>query len=137
MADKANDIRQEIKRGRQEIIDTRAAIPGTRTALENRVQSTIDRVNHAFDLCYQFKKHPWFMFGGSVLLGYWVRRQAAIRRQPSESNPSSPPQHSSEIRNQPNVDFSAIKGAAYGALASTLWSLAKLVPPLWDKQRKQ
>lgn len=139
MADKANDIRQEIKRGRQEITDTRAAITEKLTILENRVQGTIDGVKHTFDLRYQFKQRPWFMFGGSVLLGYMVGRQAAVTHKPSESTPSCPPQHSirGEIRNQLNADLAAIKGAAFGALVSTLWSLAKqvLLPP--KEQRPQ
>lgn len=139
MADKANDIRQEIIRGRQEITDARAAITEKLTTLENRVQGTIDGVKHTFDLRYQFKQRPWFMFGGSVLLGYMAGRQAAVTKKPSESTSSCPPHHSigGEIRNQFNADLAAIKGAALGALVSTLWSIAKRVLLPREEQRKQ
>jgi hypothetical protein len=52
VVDKADDIRQEIKKGRQELADTSSAITEKLLILEDRVQETVDAVKHTFDLHY-------------------------------------------------------------------------------------
>lgn len=100
MADKADNIREEIKKGRQDIADTRSAIREKLAILEDRVQETVETVKHTLDLHYQMKQRPWLMFGGSLLVGYRLGR-----------------------RN----DLATIKGAAFGVVISTLWAMAKQV----------
>ena len=78
MADKADDIRQEIKKGRQEIADTCSGITEKLAILEDRVQETVDGVKHTFDLHYQVKQRPWLMFGGSLLVGYMLGRRGNV-----------------------------------------------------------
>jgi hypothetical protein len=137
MADKADDIRQQIKKGRQDIADTRSAITEKLGILEDRVQETVDGVKHAFDLQYQVKQRPWLMFGGSVLVGYVLGPRgggsSAAADTPSEPFAHAQPQQSivSEVRNQVKNDLATIKGAAFGAVISTLWAMAKqvLLPP--------
>jgi hypothetical protein len=137
MADKADDIRQEIKKGRQDIADTRSAITEKLGILENRAQEAVDGVKHTFDLHYQVKQRPWLMFGGSVLVGYMLGPRgggsSAAADTPSEPFAHAQPQQSivSEVRNQVANDLATIKGAAFGAVISTLWAMAKqvLLPP--------
>lgn len=137
MADKTDDIRQEIKKGRQDIADTRSAITEKLAILEDRVQETVDAVKHTFDLHYQVKQRPWLMFGGSLLVGYTLGRRGGVSSttvdKSSEPSSHAQPQQSivSEVRNQVKNDLATIKGAAFGAVISTLWAMAKqvLLPP--------
>jgi hypothetical protein len=137
MADKADDIRQEIKKVRQDIADTRSAITEKLAILEDRVQETVDGVKHTFDLHYQVKQRPWLMFGGSLLVGYTLGRRGGVSSttvdKSSEPSSHAQPQQSivSEVRNQVKNDLATIKGAAFGAVISTLWAMAKqvLLPP--------
>jgi len=140
MADKADDIRHEIKKGRQDIADTRSAITEKLAILEDRVQETVNGVKHTFDLHYQVKQRPWLMFGGSLLVGYtlgdWGGGSSTIADTSSEPSSHAQPQQSivSEVRNQVKNDLATIKGAAFGAVISTLWAMAKQVLPLPDRQ---
>jgi hypothetical protein len=137
MADKADDIRQEIRKGRQDIADTRSAITEKLGILQNRAQDAVNGVKHTFDLHYQVKQRPWLMFGGSVLVGYtlgdWGGGSSTIADTSSEPSSHAQPQQSivSEVRNQFKNDLATIKGAAFGAVISTLWAMAKqvLLPP--------
>jgi len=137
MADKADDIRHEIKKGRQDIADTRSAITEKLAILEDRVQETVNGVKHTFDLHYQVKQRPWLMFGGSLLVGYtlgdWGGGSSTIADTSSEPSSHAQPQQTivSEVRNQFKNDLATIKGAAFGAVISTLWAMAKqvLLPP--------
>ena len=140
MADKADDIRHEIKKGRQDIADTRSAITEKLAILEDRVQETVNGVKHTFDLHYQVKQRPWLMFGGSLLVGYtlgdWGGGSSTIADTSSEPSSHAQPQQTivSEVRNQFKNDLATIKGAAFGAVISTLWAMAKQVLPLPDRQ---
>ena len=137
MADKADDIRQQIKKGRQDIADTRSAITEKLGILEDRVQEAVDGVKHAFDIHYQVKQRPWLLFGGSVLVGYMLGPRGDGSRATADTS-SEPFAHAqprqsivSEVRNQVRNDLATIKGAAFGAVISTLWAMAKqaLLPP--------
>jgi hypothetical protein len=137
VADKADDIRQEIKKGRQDLADTSSAITEKLGILEHRVQETVDAVKHTFDLHYQVKHRPWLMLGGSLLVGYTLGRRGGLSSPTADmsSEPSSharPPQSiASAIRHQIKDDLATIKGAAFGVVISTLWAMAKqvLLPP--------
>jgi len=140
MADQADDIRQAIKKGRQDIADTRSAIAEKLTVLEDRIQKTVNGVKDAFDPHYQVKQHPWLMFGGSLLVGYTLGHRGNVSGTtadaPSEPATHAPPHQSGEsaIRSQVKNDVATIKGAAFGAIISTLWAMTKqmLLPP--DRQ---
>jgi hypothetical protein len=137
MAVEEDDIRQEIKKGRQELADTRSAITEKLLILEDRVQETVDAVKHTFDLHYQVKQRPWLMFGGSLLVGYTLGRWGGVSSTTADMScePSShaqPPQSIvSAVRHQIKDDLASIKGAAFGVVISTLWAMAKqvLLPP--------
>jgi hypothetical protein len=136
MADKTDDIRQEIKKGRQEIADTRAAITEKLTILEDRVQETVDGVKHSFDLHYQVKQRPWLLFGGSLLLGYLLgprggSSSATDDRRESFARAQAHPGMVADVRNQFKSEITTIKEAVFGAVISTLWAMAKqvLLPP--------
>jgi hypothetical protein len=94
MARKADDIRQDIKGTRQDIHDTRLAmteklemmeerarqtIEGVQSSVEDIVQkvkgtvdTTVEGVKRNFDLRYQVDRHPWLVFGGSLVVGYML-----------------------------------------------------------------
>ncbi|MGZ9261217.1 MAG: hypothetical protein ACXW6V_17215 [Candidatus Binatia bacterium] len=135
MADKADDIRQELEKDRQDIAATRSALTEKLVVLGDRVQETVDGVKHTFDLHYQVKQRPWLMFGGSLLVGYALGRRSAPRTTADRSKapPSSHarPQKSivSAISTQLTDELSTIKGAAFGAVISTLWAMAKQMLP--------
>lgn len=137
MADKADDIRQAIRKGRQDIADARSAMTEKRALLEGRIQKTVDGVKHTFDLRYQVKQRPWVMFGGSLLAGYALGRRGSVPSTTADRSPepflahAQPQNTASEARNQIKDDLAAIKGALFGAVVSTLWAMAKqaLVPP--------
>ena len=78
MADKPDDIQQEMKKGRQDIAHTRSAIAEKLTVLEERVQETVDGVKRTFDLHYQVRQRPWLLFGGSLLVGYMLGQRDRI-----------------------------------------------------------
>jgi hypothetical protein len=137
MADKADDLQQAIKKGRLDVAETRSAITEKLEILEDRVQETVETVKHTFDLHYQVKQRPWVMFGGSLVVGFMLGRRGGVSRirADTSSGPFShaQPQQSivDEVRNQVKGDLAAIKVAAFGAVMSTLWAMAKqvLLPP--------
>ena len=131
MADKADDIRQEMKRGRQDIEETSAAITEKLAILGDRVQETADTVKHTFDLPYQVRQRPWLMVGGSLLVGYALGCRNGVSRTMAHMSTAllgqAPQRMASEVKNQVEDDVSSIKRAAVGALMGTLWAMAKQV----------
>lgn len=137
MADTADEIRQEIDQGRQDIAHTRAAIAETLTILEARVKGTVETVKHTFDLHYQVKQRPWLMFGAALLVGHTLGRLGRGTSTPTDVPRTSAhpqPQQSivGDVKAQVRDDLATIKWAARGAVISTLWAMAKqvlLAPP--------
>lgn len=133
MADKADDIRQEIRRHRQDIAESRSAISEKLTILEDRVQEAVDGVKHTFDVRYQVKRRPWLMFSVSLLAGYALGRRGAapctttgtVNARSAQAQPQS--SVASEVKSHVKDELAAIKGAAVGAVISTLWAMAKQV----------
>lgn len=137
MADKVEDVRKAIESGRHEVADTRSAITEKLTVLEQRVQNTVNGVKQNFDLHYHVNQRPWLMFGGSLLVGYAFGRGGGESRATADTS-SEPSAHAqprqsivSEVSQVKN-DFASVKGAAFGAVISTLWAMAKqvLLPPV-------
>ncbi len=129
----------KIEKGRQDIVATRSALTEKLVVLGDRVQETVDGVRHTFDLHYQVKQRPWLMFGGSLLVGYALGRRGAPRTSPirqTRRSSNAQPQKSivSAISNQFTDELSTIKGAAFGAVISTLWAMAKQMLPQPDRQ---
>jgi hypothetical protein len=129
MADKADDLQQAIRKGRLDVAETRSAITEKLEILEDRVQETVETVKHTFDLHYQVKQRPWLMVGASLLVGYTLGRRGGVSRTRADAQPQQ--SIVDEVRNQVKGDLAAIKGAAFGAVMSTLWAMAKqvLLPP--------
>ena len=133
MAAKSDDIQKEITKRREGIAETRLAITDKLAVLDDRVQERVDDVKHAFDLRYQVNHRPWLMFGGSMLVGYALRRRGGVSI-PAVPLPSMPlsgaqprPPIVSEVRTHINEHIAAIKGAVFGAVISTLWAMARQV----------
>jgi hypothetical protein len=99
MADKADAIRQAIRKGRLDVAETRSAITEKLEILEDRVQETVETVKHTFDLHYQMKQRPWLMFGGSLLVGYTLGRRSGVSS--TTANVSSGPV--SHAQPQPSI----------------------------------
>ena len=126
MADESDDIRQEIKKGRQDIANTRSAIAKKLAMLDHRVEEAVDGVKDTFDLRSQVKQRPWLIMGGALLVGYVLGRQGNVPDITADppgapSTRSLPPQTiGSAVKNE------TIKGQAFfGAVASTLWAMTK------------
>lgn len=106
--------------------------------MEARVQATVETVKHTFDLHYQVQQRPWLMFGAALLVGHTLGRRGRMTSTPTDapSTPSAHPQPQQsivrDVKQQVRDDLATIKGAARGAVISTLWAMAKqvlLAPP--------
>jgi hypothetical protein len=125
MADESDDIRQEIKKGRQEIANTRSAIAKKLAMLDHRVEEVVDGVKDTFDLRSQVKQRPWLIMGGALLVGYVLGRQGNPLGAPSTR---ALPQQTigSAVTHQVKNELATIKGQAlFGAVVSTLRAMTK------------
>jgi hypothetical protein len=133
MADKPDDSRRKIEKGRQDVADTSSAIAEKLAILEHRVQETVDGVKHGVDFHYQVKQRPWLMIGGSLLVGYALGRRRGRSSTTTDSSrvPSARAQSPQSVATQatsPVQDhLASFKGAALAAVTSTLWAMAKQV----------
>ena len=112
MADKPDDSRRKIEKGRQDVADTSSAIAEKLGILEHRIQETVDAVKHGVDFHYQVKQRPWLMIGGSLLVGYALGRPRGV---------------ASHATSQVHDPLASFKGVALAAVTSTLWAMAKQV----------
>ena len=135
MADKPDDSRRKIEKGRQDVADASSAIAEKMAILERRVQETVDAVKHRVDFHYQVKQRPWLMVGGSLLVGYTLGRRRGrsgsstitdTSRVPS-ARAHSPQSVASQATSQVQDSVASFKGAALAAITSTLWAMAKQV----------
>jgi hypothetical protein len=133
MADKPDDTRRKIERGRQDVADTSSAIAEKLAILEHRVQETVAAVKHGVDFHYQVKQRPWLVIGGSLLVGYILgrpggRSRATIDTSRAPSAPAQSPQsNASQATSQVQDHLASFTGAALAAVTSTLWAMAKQV----------
>jgi hypothetical protein len=133
MADKPDDSRRKIEKGRQDVADTSSAIAEKLAILERRVQETVDAVKHRVDFHYQVKQRPWLMIGGSLLVGYALGRRRGRSSTTTDSSRVPPvraqsPQSVATQATSPVQDhLASFKGAALAAVTSTLWAMAKQV----------
>jgi ElaB/YqjD/DUF883 family membrane-anchored ribosome-binding protein len=133
MADKPDDSRREIEKGRQDVADTRSALTEKLAILEDRVQGTVEAVKHTVDLHYQVNQRPWLMIGASLLVGYTLGHRGSVSSTTADTSrePSAraQPPHSiaREVTSQVQDNLASIKVAAMGAVISTLWAMAKQV----------
>ena len=133
MADKPDDSRRKIEKGRQDVADTSSAIAEKLGILEHRVQETVDAMKRRVDFHYQVKQRPWLMVGGSLLVGYALGRRRGrssttpdMSRVPS-ARAQSPQSVTSQATSQVQDHLAGFKGAALAAITSTLWAMAKQV----------
>ena len=127
MADKADGIRQEIKKGRQDIAATRSALTDKLATLEQRVQEIVDGVKHTFDLPYQVRQRTWLMFSGSLLVGYMLGSRRNVSSPTADTSDSSAPSHPgmvADVRKHIESEIATMKAAAFGAVISKLWAMA-------------
>lgn len=73
-------VKQTVDGAKSSMEDIVGSVKGT-------VDGTVETVRHAFDLSYQVDRSPWLMFGGSVLVGYWLGSLGSTE-QPSPSSSS-------------------------------------------------
>lgn len=132
MADESDDIRQEIKKGRQDIANTRSAMAKKLAMLDHRVEEAVDGVKDTFDLRSQVKQRPWVIMGGALLVGYVLGRQGNVpditADPPGAPSTRALPQQTlgSAVKNQVKNELATIKGQAFfRAVASTLWAMTK------------
>jgi len=150
---------------RRQIEATRASLMEKVRLLEERVRGTVDdaqagvekvratinetmqAVQRAVDLKYQFRKHPWLMLGGCVLAGLAVssrlkRRRAEPGLPKSEATsavpsgahdgalaPESQPTKPGLLRDHFQKEIDLVKGLAIGIAAGYLRDSAKQALP--------
>jgi len=122
------DTVETIKEAAQETVGT----------VKETVQETVETVRETFDVKLQVRRRPWFMLGGSVLLGYMAgnlleRSRRAPRRSAElpasrglaslAPEPAAPPSRDRLLHKlgealQPELD--KLKGLAIGALVGAL-----------------
>jgi len=61
------NVKESIKDTVESVTDT---VQHTVQAVEETFSHTVENVKSFFDVAYQVDRHPWFMMGGSVLIGY-------------------------------------------------------------------
>jgi hypothetical protein len=133
VADKPDDSRRKIEKGRQDVADSSSAIAEKLAILEHRIQETVAAVKHGVDFHYQVKRRPWLMVGGSLLVGYTLGRRRGKSSTTTDTSraPSacaqSPQSVASQGASQVQDHLADFKGAALAAVTSTLWALGKQV----------
>jgi hypothetical protein len=133
VADKPDDSRRKIEKGRQDVADSSSAIAEKLAILEHRIQETVDAVKHGVDFHYQLKQRPWLMVGGSLLVGYALGRRRGRSSTTTDTSrvPSAraqSPQSAASPATSPVQDhLASFKGAALAAVTSTLLAMAKQV----------
>jgi hypothetical protein len=133
MADTPDDSRRKIEKGRQDVADSSSAIAEKLAILEHRIQETVDAVKHRVDFLYQVKQRPWLMVGGSLLVGYTLGRRRGQSSTTTDSSwvPSAraqfPQSVASQVTSPVQDHVASFKGAAWAAITSTLWAMAKQV----------
>jgi hypothetical protein len=131
MADESDDIRQEIKKGRQDIANTRSAMAKKLAMLDHRVEEAVEGVKDTFDLRSQVKQRPWVIMGGALLVGYVLGRQGNVpditADPPGAPSTCALPQQTigSAVKSQVKNELATKGQAFFRAVASTLWAMTK------------
>jgi len=82
------NVKESIQETVASVTDT---VQNTVQAVEDTVSSTVSSVKSFFDVSYQVDRHPWFVMGGSVLIGYlggWLLTPRS--RRTYEASPARP-----------------------------------------------
>lgn len=133
---------------KQGVEGAQASMEGIVENVKGTVEETVEAVQRPFDLYYQVEQHPWLLFGGATVVGYLLGRggnghptapgsvydprfSAASAPPVSSSESSAPtqpqPETGSGVLEQFKNEITIIKGAAVGAVVSTLWGMVKQV----------
>jgi ElaB/YqjD/DUF883 family membrane-anchored ribosome-binding protein len=144
----------------EETIQTaRSSVEETIQAVRSTVTETVHQVKKTFDLPYQVERHPWAMFGGSLVAGYLtgsllpkasslrnghvappVTRQAMpiapSLLEPSRGETAVRPQPSwfSKVLHQFEEEIEQAKELAIGAAVGVVRDLAKQALPQFSDQ---
>jgi len=122
----AKAIEDEIKETRRHIEDTGSAMVEKLELLEQRLRESVEGVKRNFDLHYQARRHPLALFGGSLLVGYWLGVWFVTDSRPRAATDRPRLRRDNGVRDHlKNEIATTVKGMAAGALTSTLWELAK------------
>lgn len=123
MAQKADDLEQEIQQTRRKIEGTALAMTEKLAMLERRLADATQMLKRNFDLREQTRRRPWLMFGASILAGCLLggrRRRASVR---ASSPGLRAPRESSTMKGE----LVAVKSLALGALIRAAWELVRRV----------
>jgi len=131
MANKADDLDDEIKQTRLKIERTSSAMTEKLELLERRLRETVDKVKQNLDPRYQVARYPWPIFGGSVAVGFLLGygRQRSPRR--AEGVPAYVEEHDLNRRKWGSVqrslqgEVAGLKGLAVGAVIKLIVSMLK------------
>lgn len=126
MVRRTDDVGKEIMETRRNIEDTGSAMTEKLELLEQRLRVSIEGVKRNFDLHYQAEQHPWALFCGSLVVGYFLGNWVAGRSAPAESSSRAPSQGGNGVRDHFKKEIATtVRGMAAVALTSTLWEMGK------------
>jgi ElaB/YqjD/DUF883 family membrane-anchored ribosome-binding protein len=84
------DTVENVKETITETVSTvSGTVQNTVEAVTGSVENTVGAVKGFFDIPHHVDRHPWLMFGGSVLLGFLGGRLLLPRREPEALPPPS------------------------------------------------
>lgn len=85
---------ENVKESIQETVETVTdTVQNTVQAVEETVGNTVENVKSFFDISRHVERHPWLMFGGSMLAGYiggWLLTPSSAREEPPPAEPPAP-----------------------------------------------
>jgi len=95
VADTVQTVENTVENVKESIQDTVATVTdkvqNTVQAVEETVEHTVENVKSFFDIAHHVDRHPWLMFGGSVVAGYlggWLLTPRSAREEAPPPEPA-------------------------------------------------
>ncbi|MGE0826808.1 MAG: hypothetical protein AB7G75_34980 [Candidatus Binatia bacterium] len=155
MEPQAEKVRHEIETTRKALTDK---IEMLETRTQETVENTKTKIKQTFDLSYHVNQRPWAMMGVAVAVGYALQRLNAPAQTRNRSTDDASPYYDTESLHRPygrertelppsagkaqggnhtgsafldqfHGEFSLLKGAAVGAVASLVRDFIKQALP--------
>src|SRR6266545_1596416 len=87
---------ENVKESIQETVATVTdTVQNTVQTVEETVSHTVENVKSFFDISHHVDRHPWLMFGGSMLVGYlggWLLTPRSTAAEAPPAQPAVPPE---------------------------------------------
>jgi hypothetical protein len=97
---------------RDTVASTESVVEDVLSNVKSSISESVDSVKRTFDLPYQTQRHPWLIFGGSVLAGYVLGGRSATRVTQGNGVGSK-------------GEIGSLRSAAMGAIITAVWEIGK------------